>query len=106
MQIFHPEIQKNIKPRKLKVFFKWGMTLCSVKHKHNVWAADLLKVNYLSVELSSPFRFGRTHFLYGEIHHKRSLGFLLFKWGSYGRIYTKLKYTKSGKTNNNRRSKK
>lgn len=106
MQIFHPEIQRNIKPRKLKIFFKWGITLCSAKHKYNVWLSDLLKVNYLSVELSFPFGFRRTLFLYGEIHHKTRVGFLLFKWGNYDRIHTKFKYFKNGKTNNNRRSKK
>lgn len=107
MQIFYPEIQKNLKPKKLRIFFKWGITLCSVKHKYNVWIADALKVNSLSVELTSPFGFRRTHFLYGEIHNKTKVGFLLFKWSSYGRIYTKFKYNrKNGKANNNRGSKK
>ena len=106
MQIFHPEIKRSLKPKKLKIFFKWGITICSFKHKYNVWIADALKVNSLSVELTSPFGFGRTHFLYGEIHNKTKVGFLLFKWSSYGRIYKKFKYTRNGKTNNNRGSKK
>jgi len=107
MQIFHPEIKRNLKPKKLKIFFKWGITICSFKHKYNVWIADALKVNSLSVELTSPFGFRRTRFLYGEIHHKMKVGFLLFKWGAYSRIYTKLKYIqKNERSDNNRRGKK
>ena len=106
MQIFHPEIQKNRNPRKLKVFFKWGITLCSVKHKYNVWIADVLKVNSLSIEITQPLGFRRSSFIYGEIHNKIKMGFILLKWSSYSRIYTKFKYTKNGKRNNNRGSKK
>jgi len=107
MQIFHPEIQKNIKPRKLKVFFKWGITICSIKHKYNSWIADVLKVNSISVEITYPFGFRRSRFIYGEIHNKIKIGFILLKWSSYNRIYTNFKYSrKNGKTNNNRRSKK
>ena len=105
MQIFYPNLK--IKSKKLKIFFRWGITLCSAKHKYNVWISDILKVNYLSVELSSPFGFRRTQFHYGEIHNKTRIGFFLIKWGNYGRIYTKFKYKKiNGNSNNNRRSKK
>jgi hypothetical protein len=106
MQIFHPEIQRNLKPKKLRIFFRWGITVCSVSHKYNVWIANLLNLNSLSIEVISPFGFRRTHFVYGEIYHKLKIGFLLFKWRNYDRIYTKFKYTRNGKTNNNKRSKK
>ena len=45
MQIFHPEIQRNPKPKKLRIFFRWGITVCSVRHKYNVWISNLLNLN-------------------------------------------------------------
>lgn len=104
MQIFYPDLKT--KPRKLKIFFKWGITVCSSSHKYNVWTANLLKVNFLSIELVSPFGFRRTRFVYGEIYHKLKIGFILLKWRNYDKIYTKFKYSKNGKANNNRGSKK
>lgn len=109
MQIFHPEKDLNLSPRrssKFRVFYMWGIEICNTKHNHLVWLANLLKINYASVGIKFPMKFKYTKFFYGSQHRNLKIGFIYVKWGFYTRIHKNYKYTKNGKSKKNTRSKK
>lgn len=106
MQIPPPNTIKTSK-RNFRVFYKWGIEVCNVKYKHNVWLADFLRLNYITVGLKTPFKFKYTKFFYGCHHRNLRIGIVYINWGFYNKIHKKFKYAaKNGKRNNNRGSKK